>query len=881
MTMGTDPAVRPRRTTTRLAGATATVVLAAAGLTVAHVSAAQAFTTTAWYTVVNGNSGKCLDAATGSSANGTAVQQYTCNGTVAQQWQLHTAADAGYYVIVNGNSPQPAIDINGPSSASGALIQLWSNGGWSSQEWQPVQESTGRYHFVSHYSGLCLDVPAASTADAVQLQQYACNGTAAQSFSLNQVGPTGIPATSTIQAESYTSQSGTQTETTTDTGGGQDVGFITNGDWLGYSNIDFGGGLTSVTARIASGATISGTMEVHVDSLTGPTVATVAVSPTGGWQTWTSKTASMTNTSGLHNVYLRFTTSGAGDFMNINWFTFGTSSSGGTNPDLGPNVKIFDPSMAASSIQSTINSVYSSQQTNQFGTQRYALLFKPGTYNGLSVPVGFYTQVAGLGLQPTAVSLTGGRGVYVDAAWQNGNATQNFWRSVENLSDTPNNGQVEWAVSQAAPFRRVDVQGNMILDDNTSGNNSSNWSSGGFIADSRVSGQINSGTQQQFMTQDTAMGSWAGSNWNMVFVGDTGAPAQSFPTYTNVAQTPTVREKPFLYVDGGGLYNVFVPGMRTNAVGASWTSGSTAGTSLPISSFYVVKSGDTSATINSALSSGKNLLVTPGVYHLSSPLNITRANTVVLGLGMATFMPDNGVTAITTADVDGIDMAGLIISAGTTNSATLMQVGPSGASTGHAANPIMLHDVFFRVGGDVAGKATQSLVVNSPDTVLSDVWIWRADHGNGVGWTTNTAANGLVVNGANVTAYGLFVEHYQQYQTLWNGNGGRTYFYQSEMPYDVPNNASWTPGNENGYPSYKVANSVTSHQAWGVGVYCYFSTNAAVYADRAIEVPTSGTTFHDMVTVALGGVGSIVHIINNNGAQVSNSNTVAFLTTGP
>jgi hypothetical protein len=327
-----------------------------------------------------------------------------------------------------------------------------------------------------------------------------------------------------------------------------------------------------------------------------------------------------------------------------------------------------------------------------------------------------------------------------------------------------------------------------------------------------------------------------------------------------------------------------VPALRTNANGPSWTGGSTAGTSIPIGQFYVVKAGDTASTINTALASGKNLLVTPGVYHLNAPINITRANTVVLGLGLATFMPDNGVTAITTADVDGIDVAGLLISAGTTNSPTLMQVGPAGSSASHASNPIALQDVFFRVGGDVAGKATQSLVVNSSDTIGSDNWIWRADHGNDktYGWGTNTAANGLVVNGNNVTMYGLAVEHYQQYQTLWNGNGGRTYFYQSEMPYDVPNNAGWTAGGgEQGYPSYKVANSVTSHQAWGTGVYCYFSTNPAVVADRGIEVPSSGTTFHDMIDVSLGGTGTINHIINNSGAKVSSASNVQPLTVGP
>ena len=730
-----------------------------AGLVAAvGVSSASAATppTGTWFTFVSSNSGKCLDAAGASSANGTAVQQYTCNSTTAQQWELLPATDAGYFVIVNNIAPQPAIDINGPSTASGAQIHLWTNGGWSSEEWQPVQESSGAYHFVSHYSGLCLDVPAASTADGVQLQQYACNGTGAQAWTLNPVG---------------------------------------------------GGGTTT------------------------PPTSTPPTNP--------------------------------------------------SNPDLGPNVKIFTPSQSQSSIQSTINSIYSSQQSNQFGSNRYAMLFSPGSYN-VDVPVGFYTQVAGLGASPDDVSLTGA-GIHVDAAWSGGNATQNFWRDVENLSDTPSSGTLEYAVSQADPFRRVDVHGNMTLDDYTSGNSSSNWSSGGFIGDSRISGQINSGTQQQYLFQNTQMGSFAGNNWNLVFVGDTGGvPGTSFPSRTNVAQTPTNREKPYLYVDSTGLYNVMVPALRTNSSGPSWTGGSTAGTSLPISQFYVVKAGDTASTINAALASGKNLLVTPGVYHLNAPLNITRANTVVLGLGLATFVPDNGVTAITTADVDGIDIAGLLISAGSTNSQMLMQVGPSGSSTSHAANPTVLQDVFFRVGGDATGKATQSLVVNSPNAIGSDNWIWRADHGSGVGWSTNTAANGLVVNGANVTMYGLAVEHYQQYQTLWNGNGGRTYFYQSEMPYDVPNNASWTAGGgELGYPSYKVANSVTSHQAWGTGVYCFFSTNSAVVADRGIEVPSTGTTFHDMIDVSLGGTGTINHIINNNGGKVSSASTVQSLTTGP
>jgi hypothetical protein len=544
------------------------------------------------------------------------------------------------------------------------------------------------------------------------------------------------------------------------------------------------------------------------------------------------------------------------------------------NPDLGPNVSIFDPSMSASTIQNRLNQVFNHQQTNQFGSQRYALLFKPGTYN-VDANVGFYTQVAGLGLTPDAVTINGA--VHAEADWFQGNATQNFWRSAENLSVTPNGGSDRWAVSQAAPYRRMHVRGNLQLDDG-------GWSSGGFISDTKVDGQIRSGSQQQFLTRNSQMGSWSGSNWNMVFVGDQGAPGNSFPSppYTAVGSTPVVREKPFLYVDASGNYQVFVPALRTNSSGTTWANGSPAGESLPISTFYVVRPGDTAANMNAALAQGKNLLITPGVYHLNQTLNVTRANTVVLGLGLTTLIPDGGITAMTTADVDGLKIAGVLFDAGSTNSQVLAEIGPSGSSASHAANPTTLSDVFFRVGGAGVGKATVSLRINSNDVIGDHSWIWRADHGSGVGWTTNTAANGLIVNGDNVTFYGLFVEHYQQYQTIWNGDGGRTYFYQNEMPYDPPNQAAYMNGGTQGWAAYKVADSVTTHEAWGLGSYCFFSANPSVVNARAFEVPVkSGVKFHDMVTVSLGGTGTISHVINNTGAAVNSGHQVTNLVSGP
>jgi hypothetical protein len=234
--------------------------------------------------------------------------------------------------------------------------------------------------------------------------------------------------------------------------------------------------------------------------------------------------------------------------------------------------------------------------------------------------------------------------------------------------------------------------------------------------------------------------------------------------------------------------------------------------------------------------------------------------------------------------VDGVRLKGLLFDAGTTNSAALLTVGPSGSTASHAADPTTIQDVFFRIGGEIAGKATASLIVNSNDAIIDHIWAWRADHGNAgtVGWTTNTADNGLIVNGNNVEATGLFVEHYQKYEVTWNGNNGKTIFFQNEMPYDVPNQAAWiSPTGVNGYAAYKVGANVTTHEAWGLGSYCYFNVNPAVNSYHAFEVPnTPGVKFHDALTVSLGNVGSITHVINDTGAltptNTTPSNVVSF-----
>jgi hypothetical protein len=535
--------------------------------------------------------------------------------------------------------------------------------------------------------------------------------------------------------------------------------------------------------------------------------------------------------------------------------------------DLGPNVVVFDPSTAG--IQARLDQVFQQQESAQFGTGRYQLLFKPGTYNNINAQIGFYTSISGLGLSPDDTTFNGD--VTVDAGWFNGNATQNFWRSAENLALNPVSGTDRWAVAQAAPFRRMHVKGGLNLAPNGYG-----WASGGYIADSKIDGTVGPYSQQQWYTRDSSVGGWTNAVWNMVFSGVQGAPAQSFPNppYTTLDTTPFSREKPFLYLNGAE-YRVFLPELRTNARGVTWGSGTSRGTSLPLTQFYVAKPGVTAATLNAALTQGLHLLLTPGIYHLDQPILVQRANTVVLGLGFATLVPDNGVTAMKVSDVDGVRLAGFLIDAGTVNSTTLLEIGPQGASRDHSANPTTVQDVFIRIGGAGPGKATTSMVVNSRHTIIDHTWVWRADHGDGVGWETNRADYGIVVNGDDVLATGLFVEHFNKYDVQWKGQRGRTIFFQNEKAYDAPNQAAIQNGSINGYAAYKVADTVTTHEGWGLGSYCYYNVDPTIRQAHGFAAPAvPGVKFHGLLVISLGGNGQYDHVINAIGSPTSGTSTV-------
>jgi hypothetical protein len=568
-------------------------------------------------------------------------------------------------------------------------------------------------------------------------------------------------------------------------------------------------------------------------------------------------------------------------------------------PNFGSNVYVFDPSMPLSQIQATVDAVANQQISNQFGTQRYALLFEPGTYGSSAAPlnfqVGYYTAVAGLGVSPSDVVINGSIDVYNQCFSGSCIALVNFWRSLSNVTINVTNptfgchtGEF-WAVSQAAPLRRVLVNGLATFMDYCSG---PSFASGGFVADSEFDGgTVINGSQQQWLVRNSQLDGWSNGVWNQVFSGVIGAPAQCFPAqsscggpYTTLATSPVTREAPYLYEDSNGHYNVFVPAVERNSAGTTWASGPTPGSSIPIHRFFIAQPTDPVEIINAALFFGFDLILTPGIYNLDRSIEVWRPDTVVLGLGFPTLIPQNGNAAMTVANAKGTLISGIIFDAGATNSPVLLEVG-SDCGPGHcddrsdhgASDPAGLYDVFFRIGGAEPGSATVSLAVNSDNVILDDIWAWRADHGNGVGWTQNTADTGLIVNGNNVTAYGLFVEHYQKYEVIWNGNHGTDIFFQNEMPYDPPTQAAWmeAPGVD-GWAAFKVANTATSFQGYGMGSYSFFNQGVNIDAANAFEVPSTlaPSSLNDLLTIFLNtsGSGGILNVVDNTGGSSTGAN---------
>ncbi len=576
----------------------------------------------------------------------------------------------------------------------------------------------------------------------------------------------------------------------------------------------------------------------------------------------------------------------------------------------GPNICVFNDTMSQTSIQTDLNSISARQVpiSSQFDSDRYAVLFEPGTYGSDTDPlvfqVGYYTEVAGLGYMPQDTVINGAIDVFSNSCapgTSKCNSADNFWRSMSNLTlnvDLPGsppayappvadargpgctNTEESWSTSQADPIRRVIVNGSLVFQDYCASND---YASGGFIADSRVSRDLDFYGNQQYMVRNSDIGGAVGCPqglWNIVYSGVEGAPSPVLSGQceqnTVLSTSPVTEEEPFLYWDGDHRYSVFVPAVQHDSSGPSWVSGKEAGTSVPLSTFFVANPSTPTPVINAALTLGRNLILTPGIYKLDRPIVVNRPNTVVLGQGFATLVPEHGNAAVAIASNNGVKLSDLIIDAGPVNSPVLLSVGTSTRSLRTASDPDLIQDVFFRIGGAETTPvgATVSLLDNAANSIIDDVWAWRADHGKLVGWTANRASTGVAVTGDDVTAYGLAVEHYQKYEVVWSGQGGTDVFFQNELPYDPPSQSAWMADpNQDGYPAFFVASNVKTFQGYGMGSYVVFiSTSATLHDTQVFEVPeTPGVQFHHVIAVWIGGSGGDDSIINGVGGPVTST----------
>ncbi|KAH8056464.1 hypothetical protein JL722_7298 [Aureococcus anophagefferens] len=481
------------------------------------------------------------------------------------------------------------------------------------------------------------------------------------------------------------------------------------------------------------------------------------------------------------------------------------------NPPVWPDsVTVFGPDDAAeaNAVMTRLSTTLNDRAAGHFSDERRAFLFKPGAYE-MDVAVGYYVSVHGLGASPGDVVVAGPRGIYVDAMDKRAGGAgslDTFWRSMENLERV---GDLRWAVSQAAPLRRVRVGGDLVLHDGGA------YASGGFLANAAVGGRVDFGSQQQWASRNVAVGRGAtGGAWSLVYVGCEGVGASSAPGVepraSVVPTTPLVAEKPFVVVDGE-TYALRVPEMKRGAAGYAFDEPSR---DVPFERVFVADASKHGAeALQRALDAGLDVVLAPGVYELDAGLVVGRADAVWDG--------DGGV----------------------------------------------LSDVFARVGGpgSRAARADTMVRVAGAGVVLDNVWLWRADHAALApgeaprpGEVYHLVADGecysetgLVVDGDDVVAYGLAVEHTLGDQMIWRGERGRVFFYQSELPYDVDQAFA-----DAGHVGYRV--TAAAHESVGAGIYSFFRDSQCLVPAAVAAPPTAN--FTNAVTKHLNGHPGILSV---------------------
>jgi len=246
-----------------------------------------------------------------------------------------------------------------------------------------------------------------------------------------------------------------------------------------------------------------------------------------------------------------------------------------------------------------------------------------------------------------------------------------------------------------------------------------------------------------------------------------------------------------------------VPKLENNKIGK--TSDFRNSKSIDFSNVFVANENTSAEEISKKINEEfLHVVLQPGNYHLQDSIKVNNDDTVILGIGIATLVCHNG-PCIDVGNSAGVRVAGILFEASESSTPALLKWGQSGF-LGDESNPGVASDIFARVGGpnnvtEIETKAESMMVVNSGNVIIDNTWLWRADHdisGN-VGNSQNPVDSGLVVNGDNVKAYGLKVEHTLKDLVQWNGENGLTIMFQSELPYDVD-----VDYGTSGYAGYRV-----------------------------------------------------------------------------
>ena len=403
-----------------------------------------------------------------------------------------------------------------------------------------------------------------------------------------------------------------------------------------------------------------------------------------------------------------------------------------------------------------------------------------------------------------------------------------------------------------------------------------------------VRGTTSFGSQQQFMVRSSSSSAFDKPVWNGVFAGVENAPASqcgnaaadsSQPSISSEKSVPLVAEKPFIKYEDGGKFSLVIPPVVKDSSGLPDYQ-DTNSTVVGFESVYVATSTDSAKAINDKLTSGLHVVLSPGIYNLEDTISITNSDTVLLGLGFATLIcPSNGKPSITIMDVPGVRVAGVLLEAGPWETkGAMLQVGETGDFAGDESNPVVLSDVFARVGGQSngVGPVESMFLIQSGYTVIDNTWLWRADHyANPDGGDDlpvknfdNAVKNGVVVTAENVFAYGLAAEHTTEHNVLWNGDSGTVLFYQAEINYDTTDDI-WE------YSCLKVGEDVSTFKGTGLGCYSYFRDHTSI---AEIGIDANSAFIDKAVSVWLNGEdgSGIKNIVRDDGLNVDETNHVQY-----